>query len=86
MMGPQTIDPHSTEEIVEFMFIFFPLLIAYAICIWHASALATRRGRSRTKWTFRTVLFGPFALLLRAILPSRRDEERPRSSRRRRRE
>jgi hypothetical protein len=86
MMGPQTIDPHSTEEIVEFMFIFFPLLIAYAICIWQASALATRRGRSRTKWTFRTVLFGPFALLLLAILPSRRDEERPRSSRRRRRE
>jgi hypothetical protein len=85
MMGPQTIDDHSTQEIVEFLLIFFPILIAYAICIWQASALATRKGRSRTKWTFRTVLFGPLALLVLAILPSRHDDERPRSRSRRRR-
>ena len=85
MMGPQTIDDHSTEVIVEFLFIFFPILIAYAVCIWQAGVMATRRGRSRTKWTFRTVLFGPLALLVLAILPSRRYEERSHSRRRRRR-
>jgi hypothetical protein len=75
----EPLDPAVPAAVTEALLIFLPILLVYGICIWQAGALATRRGRSRTKWTFRTVLFGPFALLALAILPSRREPERRRS-------
>ena len=84
-MGPQTVDENFHEVFIEFVTIFGPILIVYAVCIWLAGSLAIKRGRSRTRWTFRTVLFGPFALLVLAMLPSRRFEEPSSRPRRRRR-
>ena len=67
--GPATYDATVGTSFIEFLFIFGPLLVAYALCILVAGRLAAKRGRDRPRWTFYTVLFGPFALIALAVLP-----------------
>ena len=83
--GPQTYDDDVGEAFIEFMIVFGPVLIVYAMSIVYAGKLALARGRSRTKWTFRTVLFGPLAILALLVLPSRKREVEYRSKHRRQR-
>jgi hypothetical protein len=72
-MGPQymDVDENLAPAMVEFFTVFFPMLLVYGLCIWQASKIALARGRSRRKWTFRAVLFGPLAILVLLLLPSR---------------
>lgn len=42
--------------------------------VWLTRRLALKRNRSTTGWMWLAAFFGPFALLVLAMLPERRDE------------
>ena len=68
--GPATYDASVADSFLQFIAVFAPLLVAYALCIIVAGRLAAKRGRDRPRWTFYAVLFGPFALMALAMLPN----------------
>ena len=45
------------------------VLAAWVVMAWFCTGIAVNRGRSRSRWSFLALLFGPFALATVLLLP-----------------
>jgi hypothetical protein len=47
-------------------------LVVWIVCVYYAVQMAPKRGRGAGTWGVLTFFFGPLALMLLAVLPSKK--------------